>query len=255
MNRKIDFHTHLEEKWFSTPLMNAEEFIAGLDECAVEAACIFTINGFYSDCPKANDELVRQARQYPDRLIPFCTVDPKIGTAACREVERCLENPLFRGLKFHPWAQSFAPSMVRETLTDILKIAAAHDVPVLFHDGTPPYSTTLQIAATARWVPEAKIVLGHGGLADYVFQAGKLLRDLPNLYACTCCPKAGDIAYLVECAGEDRVIFGTDYGVANVNILKERLEDVMQSGLSGLALDKVLYGNAARLLHLEERPL
>ncbi|MBI4025293.1 MAG: amidohydrolase family protein [Verrucomicrobia bacterium] len=124
-----------------------------------------------------------------------------------------------------------------------------------FHDGTPPYSTTFQIAALARWVPEATIVLGHGGLADYVHAAGQLLRDLPNLHVCFCGPKAGDLPYLVKMAGEDKVTFGSDFGFANWKILAEFLDNVWESGLAQSVLEKILYRNATHLLHLEERLL
>ena len=127
-------------------------------------------------------------------LWPFITVDPKLGKAAVAELERCIAARRFKGVKFHPWLQAFAPSMVKETMVDILKRAAAAGLPVLFHDGTPPYSTTFQIAATARWVPEATVVLGHAGLADYCLPAAQLVRDIPNLYACICGPRPAAIA-------------------------------------------------------------
>lgn len=247
----IDFHTHLQSHWFQTPLLTEEEFMAGLDRCGVEAACIFTLMGFYGDCPRENDRLAEAARKYSGRLIPFITVDPKLGDEAVGELNRCLENPIFGGLKFHSWIQSFAPSMQRETMTQILQLAAEHDLPVLFHDGTPPYSTTFQIAAMARWVPEAKIVLGHAGLADYVYPAGQLLRALPNLYACVCGPKSGDLLYLIEAAGADRILFGSDFGVASWRVLEERLHEVLAAELPDGDLQKVLYENAARLLRYQ----
>lgn len=253
----IDFHTHLAEWWFQTPLLTPQQFLAGLDACGVEAACIFTLMGFYESCPPENDRLAAYAKAHPNRLIPFATVDPKLGAPAVDELERCLQNPVFRGVKFHPWIQSCPPSVQRETMTELLRVAARYDVPVLFHDGTPPNSSTFQIAATARWVPEAKIVLGHSGLSDSVYAAGQLLRDLPNLYACFCCPKAGDLPYIVEMAGADRVLFGSDFGAggADGDLLAERLDEVLLSELPEEVLQKICYDNAARLLHLAERPL
>jgi predicted TIM-barrel fold metal-dependent hydrolase len=251
----IDFHTHLQTHWFQTPMITESEFLAGMDRFGVDVSCIFTMMGFYGNCPAENDLLASYAHKHPKRFIPFATVDPKIGKPAVQELERCLSNPLFRGVKFHNWLQAFAPSAARETMIDCLKCAARHDAPVLFHDGTPPYSTTFQIAAMARWVPEAKIVLGHGGLSDYVYPAGQLLRELPNLYLCFCGPKAGDLPYLVEMAGEDKVMFGSDFGFANWKILAEFLDNVLESGVSKSALDRILFQNAARLLHLDERPL
>ena len=87
----------------------------------------------------------------------------------------------------------------------MLKVAAKHDLPVIFHDGTPPYSTTFQIAKMARWVPDAKIVLGHAGLADYTIPAARLVRDIPNLYACVCGPRTAGVKYLVDIAGPEKL--------------------------------------------------
>jgi predicted TIM-barrel fold metal-dependent hydrolase len=84
-----------------------------------------------------------------------------------------------------------------------------------------------------------------------------MLRELPNLYACFCCPKAGDLPYLVEAAGADRVLFGSDFGAggAGGNLLAERLDEVLLSELPDSVLQQILFDNAARLLHLDERPL
>ncbi|MCX5661131.1 MAG: amidohydrolase family protein, partial [Planctomycetota bacterium] len=210
--RIIDFHTHLADRWFSTQLIDEKAFLAALDRMGVDIACIFTLMGFYEPCGPHNDFLAARSREYPTRMIPFVTVDPKLGKPAVAELERCLADPIFRGVKFHPWCQAFASSMVKETMVEILKAAERAKVPVLFHDGTPPYSTTFQIAALARWAPEATVVLGHSGLADYVAAAAQLCRDIPNLHACVCCPKADDVRHLVEVAGPDKVIFGSDLG-------------------------------------------
>ena len=250
--RIIDFHAHLDDHWLDQPLPDARTVLAGLDRCGVDAACVFTVMGLYGDCEAANERLAGQARMHPDRLIPFVTVDPKQGAAAVAEVERCLDDPLFRGVKLHPWLQAFAPSMVKQTVVDIVRVAARHQVPVVFHDGTPPYCTTFQVADVARWVPEAVVVAGHAGLADYVQAAGQLALELPNLHLCCCGPKTGDLSYLLECAGSDRVLFGSDFGVAAWPLLAERLDVVLGAGLDEDVLEQVLWRNAARLLKLPD---
>jgi predicted TIM-barrel fold metal-dependent hydrolase len=248
----IDFHTHLDDRWFDRPLMDTRAFLAGLDRCGVRAACVFTLMGFYKDCRRHNDLLRERCAAAPERLWPFITVDPKLGPAAVAELERCIASGRFKGVKFHPWLQAFAPSMVKATIMDILRRAAAAGLPVLFHDGTPPYSTTFQIAATARWVPEATVVLGHAGLADYCVPAAQLVRDIPNLYACVCGPRAGDVRHLVDVAGPDKVLFGSDFGQSDWMILEDRLDAVRFAGLSEAESEAVLWRNAARLLNLRE---
>lgn len=253
--RIIDFHAHLDDWWLDKRLPKAEDMIAALDRFGVEAACVFTVMGFYGDCVGHNDALAARAGTRPDRLIPFVTVDPKEGPAAVAELERRLADPLFRGVKFHPWLQAFAPSMVKETMVALLRIAARHEVPVLFHDGTPPYSTTFQVADMARWVPEATVVLGHAGSADYVDPAAQLIRELPNLYGCFCGPRPGDLLHLVVSGGADKVLFGSDFGAGGWELLPERIDNVLEAGLAPADLEKVLHGNAERLLRLRERPL
>jgi predicted TIM-barrel fold metal-dependent hydrolase len=246
----IDFHTHLDDRWFDRPLINPTTFLAGLDRCGIRAACVFTLMGFYDDCRRHNDLLLQRSSVAPDRLWPFVTIDPKLGTAAIAELDRCIGTGQFKGVKFHPWLQAFAPSMVRATMIDILKRSAAAGLPVLFHDGTPPYSTTYQIAAVARWVPEATVVLGHAGLADYCLAAAQLVRDIPNLYACVCGPRAGDVRHLVELAGPEKVLFGSDYGLSDWMILEDRLDAVRFAGLSQQESAAILWGNASRLLRV-----
>jgi predicted TIM-barrel fold metal-dependent hydrolase len=253
--RIIDFHTHLDDRWFNQPMPSEDEFLKALDRFDIEAACIFTLQGFYGDCPRHNDALAARARRHPDRLIPFATVDPKLGDEAVAELERCLANPIFRGVKFHPWLQAFSPSIVRPTMIALLECAARYDVPVLCHDGTPPYSTTFQIAAASRWVPQAKVVLGHAGLSDYVVATGRLVRDIPNLYACVCGPRSGLVPYLVQAAGAQKLIFGSDFGFTDWTILAEFLDNTLNADVDRDALSFILYRNASRLLHLEDRPL
>ena len=255
MTRIIDFHAHLDERWLHVPCDTAATMVRTLDRFEVEAACVFTIMGFYEECPPHNDALLRRADEFPDRLIPFVTVDPKQGRAAVDELQRCLANRRFRGVKFHPWLQAFASSMLRETMMDILAVSAQHGVPVLYHDGTPPYSTTFQIADLARWSPETIVVLGHAGSADYVSPAAELIRDIPNLFGCFCGPRPGDLVHLVETAGADKIIFGSDFGAAGWRLLPERIDNVLEAGLAENDLDRILYANAAKLLRLDEFPL
>jgi predicted TIM-barrel fold metal-dependent hydrolase len=253
--RIIDFHAHLDDWWLDKRLPSAADFVAALDRFGVEAAGVYTVMGFYGDCPRHNEALLARCRAYPNRLIPFVTVDPKEGVAAVEELEKRLEEPLFRGVKFHPWLQAFAPSMVKGTMVALLRVAARRGVPVLFHDGTPPYSTTYQIADVARWAPEATVLLGHAGSADYTDAAARLIRDIANLYGCYCGARPGDLLHLVETAGADKILFGSDFGASGWELLPERIDNVTEAGLSAENLDKVLYGTSARLLGLGDRPL
>jgi uncharacterized protein len=47
-----------------------------------------------------NDWLVSEARAHPDRLVPFCSVNP-LSSYAIDEIERCSRMPNVRGIKLH----------------------------------------------------------------------------------------------------------------------------------------------------------
>jgi hypothetical protein len=88
-----------------------------------------------------------------------------------------------------------------------------------------------------------------------VTAAGRLVRDIPNLYACVCGPRAGEVGYLVRTAGADKLLFGSDLGFSDWTILADFRDNVLEAGLDGQTMDRIFYRNAARLLGLDRRPL
>ena len=62
--RIIDFHAHLDDWWLDKRLPTAADMVAALDRFGVEAACVYTIMGFYGDCPRHNDALLARCRAH-----------------------------------------------------------------------------------------------------------------------------------------------------------------------------------------------
>src|SRR5829696_1426172 len=59
-----------------------------------------SIDEEYAKVRAENDWTVEQARQYSDRLVPFCSVNP-LREYAVRELERCAALPGVKGMKLH----------------------------------------------------------------------------------------------------------------------------------------------------------
>ena len=57
---------------------------------------------------------------------------------------------------------------------------------------------------------------------------------------------------MVQTAGADKVVFGSDLGFADWTILAEYLDNVLESGLDQQSIEQLMYTNAARLLRLDE---
>ena len=249
----IDAHTHLSEglaqitgpraREAATPASYARAFAARLTALGVDRALVFTVEGLYGDCSRHNDELHRLSQEAPDVLRPFCTVNPRDGDAAVEELRRCVEELGMLGVKFHPWLQAFPP--VHAGMAAIVEETIRLRVPMLFHDGTPPYSAPLQIADLARRFPEAVIILGHSGLHDMWIEAVRAAERYQNVCLCTAGATLQGVRQALLAVGPGRVMFGTDFPMlddAGV-ILHRRLveeaagtEEARRQVLSGTAL-------------------
>lgn len=251
----IDFHVHQPSAGgpsarYDTRPYSAADYVAAMDELGVEVSVVFTLDGLWKPSPAANDALAAWVADAPDRLVALGTVDPR-GADAAAETERCLTELGMAGMKFHPWIQAFCPH--EACMDPVAEVAAAHAAPLLFHDGTPPYSTPLQIAALARRHPGAPMVLGHGGLHDHWREAIAAVNGTPNLWACLCgTPNVGMRAIAARCPG-DRLLFGTDAGLGSgprQAFAAERIRELRALPIAEQLRRAIVSDNPRRLLRL-----
>lgn len=240
----IDFHVHQP----SGDAYGAEEFVAGMDELGVEISVVFTYDGLLRPTPAANDSLARFVAAAPERLAAFATVDPR-DPGAGAEVERCVRDHGMRGVKLHPWLQGF--SAHTPGLQDLCEAAAELGVPILFHDGTPPFSTPLQLAALARRHPRTTIVLGHGGLHDLWREAIQSVVTTANVHLCMCGTPGYAMRAIVARCPLERLLFGTDAGLRAEPVqryAKLRILQLDELGLDPAQREAILDVNPRRLL-------
>lgn len=251
----IDFHTHTPAwkaaTWLAGEAFDADEFVAFLDVTGARAAVVLSHDGLFRPTPEANDDLAEFVSRHPDRLFGFGTVTPRDPNAVA-EVRRCFASLGMRGLKWHPWLQGF--SMHERSLDPICDVVEEFGGIILCHDGTPPYSTALQIAALARRHPRIPVVLGHGGLHDTWREALAASNETPNLYHCICGTPPYAARHIIENGPIDRIVFGTDAGLsdkASQDYAVARVEEIDGWGISAAAKRAMLVDNPRRLLGLE----
>jgi predicted TIM-barrel fold metal-dependent hydrolase len=221
------------------------EFAATL---GIELSVVFTFDGLRRPGPAANDSLAAFAAEDSDRYVAFATVAPEDGGAA-DEIGRCVHVHRMRGVKLHPWVQSF--SAHAPGLDPICEAAAELGIPVLFHDGTPPFSAPLQLATLARRHPRTTIVLGHGGLHDLWREAAVAVESAPNVHVCLCATPPYAMRALIDRCPLERVLFGTDGGLAaepSQHYVALRVRQLERLGLSTRQRAAILEDNPRRLL-------
>ncbi len=243
----VDAHTHLFDQYVTQQGLPPDEFVTGLRQAGIDKALMFGLEqSFFGASQPANDAIAAATQRYPDLLYPVCTIHPREGQAALYEMERCAAELGILALKLHPWLQAFA--VAEKGLIPVLQTAARLGWPVIFHDGTPPFCTPLQIAYLAGKVPEATVILGHSGLSDFPLEALAAARRNPNISLCMCgVPLIWMRRYLAE-LGPDRLIYGSDYPFGGPASLKYYRMKIDGMGLTPADHDKVMGGNLLRLI-------
>jgi predicted TIM-barrel fold metal-dependent hydrolase len=256
------------DRWFgllnppgSRRLASPGRLVAAMDAAGVDAAWVLSFgwadNGL---CVEQNECVLAAAERFPGRLIPFCTVQPRAGSAALTELERVARRGC-RGVgELFPDGQDFSIDDVA-LMAPLLEACAALDLVVLVHASEPlgrAYAgkgeTTpdrlIRLAALAREVaPSLRLVFAHlgGGLPFY-----ELMPDVHDIAARVCYDTAA-AGYLYSPAAiahaaaiaPDRVLFGSDYPVIG---LQRMVDFVRAAGLNPAQQDAVFAANALRVL-------
>ena len=245
--RIIDVHTHLRGKSFGCHPCTGDALRKEFVNEGLCGAWIMTIDGLLRDAKANNDILAEATQNNLDFFVPLCTVDPHDGEEqAVAELIRAKEKLGMRGLKLHPWLQAF--SLTHPAILPIMQKAVELNMPVLFHDGTPPYSTPLQIAAVAEKVPDTTIILGHAGLDDLYADAILACNRLKNVYLCACGPSSGLLNRVIQQCPAEKIMFGSDGGFGQVGVIEERIDEFLATDANDQTLRKIFYDNAKRIL-------
>lgn len=245
----IDTHTHLPGTLFGASPRPIEDIRRQFESEGVTQAWFFTTDGCIRDAARNNDILAQAVHGHTDFFVPFCTVDPHTGVDdSIRELERASGTLSMRGLKLHPWLQSF--SLTHQAVVPMLRRAGELGLPVIFHDGSPPYSAPLQIAWAAEQTRGTQIVLGHAGLDDLTDDAIRACVRHPNIWLSLCGPSCGAIEEIIRRAPPERLMFGTDGGCFAGQATSWYVGKICACVSSGRLRDMIFHENAERLLEV-----
>lgn len=217
-----------------------------MDECGVQEVWVSPATALMRDFREANLRQYEATRPYPGRFVNFYAANPNYPELMEEDIRRSIEDRGFRGIKMHPWATGFPINVPASRRA--VELAIEYDVPILYHDGTPPWAETLQVAAMADYYPEAKIIIGHAGLFDAWQSAVQACNTHENIWLCICGPCVGDAAQIIRMARPDRLIYGSDFATSNTsNLVKERLK-VLRLACPDEAMQRKIFSENPRML-------
>ncbi len=244
----IDAHSHVGSM-IGMGIRDAsfEDSLAAADEAGIHKMCLSSIRALEFDAEGGNRIVYDCQRRYPDRVVGFASIpDAHLGKRGVELLERAVNDWGFRGygeLETNPSDPIDHPYWIA-----VLESAAKHHIPVLVHGPQGPG------VAAARRVPEATIILAHGGtgwgthLNEWI-DTVLALRDVPNVYleTCTSILSAGFVEFAVSELGADRVVFGTDSPLLDPAV---QMAKVTGAEISDEDKRKILGDNMRRVLRL-----
>lgn len=204
------------------------------------------------------NERVRDFCRGRPRLIPFCDVNPFLFARPAEELKRLVEEEGFRGLKLYPTYQQYYLNDSR--MYPVYRTAQDLGVPVLIHTGSSifrgarlKYGDPLHLDDVAVDFPDLKLVMAHSGRGVWYDRAFFMSRLHRNVYMeISGLPPSKLLEYFPDLGrNADKVIFGSDWpGMPNI---KRNIDAVAAlTPMPPGAVEKILGGNAARLLGLKE---
>jgi predicted TIM-barrel fold metal-dependent hydrolase len=208
-----------------------------------------------------NDEVLRAARENPDVMIPFASVDPHKGKLAVREARELIEAGA-RGFKFHPNTQAFWPN--DPAWYPLYEVIAEARLIALFHSGTTgigagmpggggvrlKYSNPMYVDDVAADFPELEIILAHPSF-PWQDEALAIAVHKPNVYIDLSgwSPKyfPENLIRYTNTQLKHKMLFGSDFPL----ITPDRwLRDFEQLPIKDEVRPLVLKENASKLLGL-----
>ncbi|MEW5850511.1 MAG: amidohydrolase family protein [Myxococcota bacterium] len=186
------------------------------------------------------------------RLISFGSVHPYARNAEDRLVAQVRRGA--RGVKVHPAVQCVRPDDARAMR--LYRACGELRIPVLWHCGPVGIEPRLgrylsQVRHYERPIaenPHTTFVLGHAG-ARQLDEALALLNRYPNVSMEVSSQGVGAIRRLLAHGDPNRIMYGTDWPFYHQALALAKVLMATEGDLK--TREKVLYGNAARLLRLD----
>ncbi len=274
MGLVIDFHFHAGLyhdyhpwviDWIKTQMENAEEFIQEvltpegliryLDDSGVDYAVALAELSPITTGVLSNEE-VAEVCQGNDRMIPFCSINPFLVADLAAELERYVTEMGFRGLKLYPTYHHYYANSNR--IYPLYAKAEELGIPVMIHTGSSifkgarlKYGDPLYMDDVAVDFPGLTLLMVHSGRGFWYDRAYFLAKLHANLYMeIAGLPPQRLLEYFPELDRvADKVIFGSDW--PGMPYIKRNIEIIRGLPLKDETKDKILGGNAARILGID----
>ena len=277
----IDFHTHVmplrikqdrrryaeRDKAFAeiysdekARIVAADELIESMDRDGVDISVIVNYGwSTHGLCVETNDYILESVARFPERLIGFCAVSSYNDDVSLAEIERCASAGA-RGVgELRPDIQP--PDYTNaEAIKPFVEILRKHHLIVMVHASEPVghsypgkgMATPELLYPFITGLSDLPVVCAHwgGGLPFYSLMP-EVQEALENVYYDTAASpflyRPEIYRYVSGLVSAGRILFGSDYPLMPARRL---VQEIDTAGLSEAEKERILAGNARRLLSI-----
>ncbi len=254
---KIDCHSHISGRFFKWGV-ELKSLVEAADKLGIDKLCcsIPIVEGMPtpSEFKTCNNEMVKAMKEYPDKILGYCFVNPGYQQESVEEIERRVLEDGMIGVKLYNQYRCSDP-----VVYPVVRKAVELKVPILQHAGyltdpaeaarQPNISNARDISYLASLFPEAMIIEAHlGGGGDWEW-ALKVLKNTRNVYVDTSGSviDCGIIEKAVKLLGADRLLFGTDLS------MEEGIGKILGAEISEREKSLIFGENMRRILEARSR--
>lgn len=241
----IDTHAHLGECCVFGLESTEEELLRRMDENGIDATIVQPYPGA-KWAPETHDRIAELCAKHPGRFFGLASVSPHGNHEAYRrEVERCVRELKFVGVKLHTIGHGVNP--LSEDGDFVFATAHSLGIPAMVHTGPGiPFALPSLCIPAAQKYPGLKIILAHAGFAVFSAEAQVAASVCGNLYLETSWCIGEDIRWMISTIGPDRVMMGADLpSNVPVEVAKYKALD-----LEPAVYDRVMGGTAIEVFKL-----
>lgn len=261
----IDIHGHLgninQAPFWAADAATLEAYC---DDAGVDLLCISSAKSLMYDVCEGNAEM-NAALKGSQKLLGYIVVNP-VFRATENDLVLLKENSKFCGIKVHPDYHGY--DLASHAVAEFIDRIADEARLMLCHVSCMPgtgFASAISVARFAQRHPKTNFVLAHMG---GIYQNGNY-PYFPNLQGCedVAAMKLDNVYFdtahylmyvypgvmkkMVEIAGADHIVFGTDVPLQGPMQMRFAIETIRALNIPGADREKILSGNAKHLLGLQ----
>lgn len=250
LNRRVG--TRGDDQHFARSL-TPEGFLAEVREAGLSKAVVV---GRHTPSQHLPNDQIHQIVHGQQELLGIGSVEPVLQglEGAIAEADRAIDQLGLSGIDLEPGFAEPARHPDDPLYFPLYEHLQARKIPLFLMSGPttpdPSFNDPRRLAAVARAFPQLRIVAYHGYWPQVQEALGVAFRYenislVPDMYLFL----PGSEAFVSAANGflADQLLFGSSY---TFRPIRQSIEDFLALGFNESVLDKVLYGNAARLFGL-----